>query len=87
MRRWVDSGRYLGFDRRVEKIFRLFDRRADDATQAPPSLHVLLRRLQASVLNLQTSEQAEIKAYSQRVRSVADLARVRAEHKIGRAHV
>ena len=82
MRRWVDTSRYLGFDRRVRKSFRLFEQRADDATQTPPSLHVLLRRLQTSAANLKISERAEIKAYSQRVRGVADLARSRGEHEV-----
>lgn len=70
--RWVDVKSYIGLDRRNRGGFRLFDRRAEKAGMAPPSLSTALRQLRLRCLDTHDAE--GLAAFCSRALAVMKLA-------------
>lgn len=71
---WVDNDDYLGPDRRLHRRFRLLERRSTDLAQSPPSLGLLLRKLQVWASGVVPGDDAGIERFCARLEVVSSLA-------------
>ena len=76
---WIDDGDYFGPDRRAARGLRIMERRRSNSAHQPPSLPILLRKLQMHALGEAVNDGALLRRYCARLKVVQQIAESRGE--------